>query len=69
MIFGNIYFLIDPTYSQKTEITFLTVVCAIVVLVCSIFAAADFKDIFRRNPAPAVAEGGSEQEGPEDKTE
>ncbi len=69
MIFGNIYFLIDPTYSQKTEITFLTVVCAIVVLVCSIFAAADFKDIFKRNPAPAVSEGGSEQAGPEDKTE
>ena len=26
----------------------LTVVCALVVLVCSIFAAADFKDIFRK---------------------
>lgn len=48
MIFGNIYYLIDTTYSQKTDITVLTVVCAIVVLVCSIFAAADFKEIFKK---------------------
>ena len=51
MIFGNIYYLIDKTYSQKTDITVLTVVCAVVVLVCSIFAAADFKDIFGRQKA------------------
>ena len=51
MIFGNIYYLIDKTYSQKTDITVLTVVCAVVVLVCSIFAAADFKDIFGRKKA------------------
>lgn len=48
MIFGNLYYLIDSTYSQKTEITAFTVVCAVVVLVCSIFAAADFKDIFKK---------------------
>ena len=51
MIFGNIYYLIDPTYSQKTDITFFTVVCAVVVLVCSIFAAADFKEIFKKKEA------------------
>ena len=48
MIFGNLYYLIDPSYSQKTEITFFTVICAVVVLVCSIFAAADFKTIFTK---------------------
>ncbi len=48
MIFGNIYYLIDSSYSQKTEITFFTVICAAVVLVCSIFAAADFKAIFAK---------------------
>ena len=26
----------------------LTIVCALVVLVCGVFAAADFKDIFKK---------------------
>lgn len=51
MIFGLIYDAIchasDPSHSFSWP-SVLTVVCALVVLVCSIFAAADFKEIFRR---------------------
>ena len=51
MIFALVYDLIrhlsDSTYAVSYP-SGLTVVCAAVVLVCSIFAAADFKEIFKK---------------------
>ena len=34
---------------DTSVLTFSTIVCAVVVLVCGIFAAADFKEIFKKN--------------------
>ena len=54
MIFALVYDLILRVSDPAHEIAWpsaLTVVCAVVVLVCSIFAAADFKEIFRKKDA------------------
>ena len=47
LILDVILHLTDSTHAIAYP-SFLTIVCAIVVLVCSIFAAADFKDIFSK---------------------
>ena len=51
MIFGLLYDAVlrmnDPGHAIAWP-SALTILCAFVVLVCSIFAAADFKEIFRR---------------------
>ena len=52
MIFALIYDLILHLGDAAHEIAYpsvLTVICALVVLVCSIFAAADFREIFKKN--------------------
>ncbi|MBR3077667.1 MAG: DMT family transporter [Oscillospiraceae bacterium] len=52
MIFALIYDLILHALDASHEIAYpsvLTLICALVVLVCSIFAAADFRELFKRD--------------------
>ena len=52
MIFALIYDLILHVLDASYEIAYpsvLTLICALVVLVCSIFAAADFRELFKRD--------------------
>ena len=51
IIFALIYDVVRHVIDSTYEIGYpsaLTIVCAVVVLVCSIFAAADFKEIFKK---------------------
>ena len=47
-------------FSYLEEKFGVTIICSIVVLVCSIFAAADFKEIFKKNSKNETAEAVSE---------
>ncbi|MBQ6262820.1 MAG: DMT family transporter [Clostridia bacterium] len=51
IIFALIYDVVRHLINSSHEIAYpswLTIVCAVVVLVCSIFAASDFKEIFKK---------------------
>ena len=46
IVFGMIISAVQGAFTLPSG---LTIVCALVVLICGIFAAADFKDIFQKN--------------------